>query len=583
MYYKKNLSVIFVLTLIMFLISATSSFAYNEGENFKRISGESRFQTAIEIAREGWIEGTDTVILTTAFNFPDALAGTPLAHQLNAPILLTKPDKISEETLSEIVRLGANKVIILGGTGAVSESVENDLRMWGRSVERIAGANRFETAEKISKRLYKFSSTAVITDGFNYPDALSIASYAASKGYPILLSKKETLPKETSNALEGVERTYVIGGEGAIANEVFKQLPNATRISGSDRYDTGAKITSFFDMDTTNSYVATGSGFADALTGSALAAKNKAPVLLVATNKLPKSIETILEQTQRVTLFGGTGAINKDVTKSITDQLQPITEPIKKGTTVQGNIITDTAWTKESSPYYVVGTLQVFENATLKISEGVEVIASENVGIRVAGKLEVLGTNKEPVKFTSPKRWRGIEFINSNSSVENAHIDKASYALELTRNSVVKTNGNIFTRNHYVVRDSYESPEIQFTNNTVLDNSYVFDRISPIGESLFKNNVFKNNESVFHQGSYSEEILINENNFINNRLVVTARSAGYYEPAKLSNNWWGTTNTAEIDSLIFDKYDDVTLSIIKYLPIKPAEIQNIGSKLYSQD
>lgn len=564
----------------MTLVSTNNSFAYSEGENFKRISGESRFQTAIEIAREGWKEGTDTVILTTAFNFPDALAGTPLAHQLNAPILLTKPDKISEETLSEIVRLGANKVIILGGTGAVSENVVNDLRMWGRSVERIAGANRFETAEKISERLYNFSSTAVITDGFNYPDALSIASHAASKGYPILLSKKETLPKETSNALKGVEKTYVIGGEGAIANEVYKQLPKPTRISGSDRYDTGAKITNYFDMDTTNSYVATGSGFADALTGSALAAKNKAPVLLVATNKLPKSIETILEQTQRVTLFGGTGAINKDVTKSITDQLQPITEPIKKGTTVQGNILTDTTWTKESSPYYVVGTLQVFENATLKISEGVEVISSQDVGIRVAGRLEVLGTNKEPVKFTSPKRWKGIEFIDSNSSVEKAHIDKASYAIELTGNSVVKVDGNIFTNNYYIIRDYSGYQEMQFTNNTVLNTPLVFYGIRPIGESVFKNNIFKNNENVFHHGSFSGDTIISENNFINNRQVFNSSTAGYYEPTKLSNNWWGTTNTKEIDSLIFDKYDDVTLNITDYLPIKTAEIPDIGSKLY---
>src|SRR5690606_10527730 len=66
-------------------------------EKTDRISGDTRYDTAIAISQEGW-KSADTVVLATGADFPDALAGGPLAYQQNAPILLTRPASLFAAT-----------------------------------------------------------------------------------------------------------------------------------------------------------------------------------------------------------------------------------------------------------------------------------------------------------------------------------------------------------------------------------------------------------------------------------------------------------------------------------------------------
>lgn len=79
----------------------------------ERISGADRYQTAIEVSKQGW-EQSETVVIARGDSFPDALAGAPLAYKLDAPILLTKSNKLSSEVKIELNRLGAEKAVILG-------------------------------------------------------------------------------------------------------------------------------------------------------------------------------------------------------------------------------------------------------------------------------------------------------------------------------------------------------------------------------------------------------------------------------------------------------------------------------------
>lgn len=74
-----------------------------------RLAGSNRFETAVAIARAGWTDGADNVVLVYAFDFPDALAAVPLAKKLNAPILLTSKTELSSVTLAEMERLNAKK------------------------------------------------------------------------------------------------------------------------------------------------------------------------------------------------------------------------------------------------------------------------------------------------------------------------------------------------------------------------------------------------------------------------------------------------------------------------------------------
>ncbi|WP_019412519.1 cell wall-binding repeat-containing protein, partial [Paenisporosarcina sp. TG20] len=275
-----------------------------------RIAGEDRYATAVSISQEGW-NTAETVVLATGANFPDALAGGPLAYKEDAPILLTRPTRLVEVTELEIKRLNAKKVIILGSEGAVSLDVETKLKQMGLVVERIGGENRFETAALIAERLP--SEQAIIAFGFNFPDVLSISPYAAKNGIPILLTRSDRVPAETLNAMVGKNNTILVGSTSVISESVMKQFPQPVRYGGATRFDTGKKIITQLPMGTGKAYVATGRNFPDALAGSVLAAKNNAPILLVNETTIPTPTKDLILNYDSFSIFGSRGAVGDEV------------------------------------------------------------------------------------------------------------------------------------------------------------------------------------------------------------------------------------------------------------------------------
>ncbi|MGD6969224.1 cell wall-binding repeat-containing protein [Rossellomorea vietnamensis] len=126
-----------------------------------------------------------------------------------------------------------------------------------------------------------------------------------------LLTDKQSLPTATKKALEGIEQTSIIGGSAVISDSVVSELNNTVRISGSSRYEAAVNIIKELNMHADRVYVATGTSFADALTGSVLAAKNNAPLFLVKQNEVPAVVNTFITQKQITdfTILGGKGAV----------------------------------------------------------------------------------------------------------------------------------------------------------------------------------------------------------------------------------------------------------------------------------
>ncbi len=96
------------------------------------VAGANRIETAIQASQKAYPDeldpfGRQTVVIATSVNWPDALGGAALASTVEGPILLTPPDSLPTSVRDEIVRLRAARAIILGGTGAVSQHVEDQL------------------------------------------------------------------------------------------------------------------------------------------------------------------------------------------------------------------------------------------------------------------------------------------------------------------------------------------------------------------------------------------------------------------------------------------------------------------------
>jgi len=310
--------------------SYAENFAKKNGEVFidsdvvSRLAGDSRFDTAVEISKANF-EKADTVVLAYGLNYADALAGVPLASSLNAPILLTNKDTIGDETLTEIKRLGAKNVVILGGEGAVSGKVVDALVGNGiakDNIERIAGSTRYGTATAVAEKLTKAPTDVFFVYGNGFADALSVSAVAAAKGSPIIyLNTKGELDKATSDYLAtikgSVKNAYVIGGTGVISDDMMKKAGKAlgvtpTRVFGANRFETCVAVNEKFAdvLNGESMCIATGANFPDALAGGVFAAQKKAPLFL-ASGKLSDVQKAYIKAKapKNLYVFGGTGAV----------------------------------------------------------------------------------------------------------------------------------------------------------------------------------------------------------------------------------------------------------------------------------
>lgn len=309
----------------------------------QRFYGQDRFQTSTSIASEldnG--QQVQNMVLASAYNFADALSASTLAYQLKAPIILVSPGFADSMTSYNFVKdhlAAGGTVTIVGGTGIISLNSEQWLHNKGFHVKRLGGKDLFDTNSLIVNQLNVPQGTPVIiASGKGFPDALGISSLAASKGWPILLSNPSNLTQSVQSFLSSDQPTdvYVIGGEGIIHNGVYNQIhalsPNSQiqRLGGYDRFETLSLILNKFYPNPSQIYVANGYDFADALSGSTLAATHDAPILLVNpwSNNLPKSIVDYLVTLRnnnvqpQVNVLGGEGAVPQRLVDKINDILQ---------------------------------------------------------------------------------------------------------------------------------------------------------------------------------------------------------------------------------------------------------------------
>jgi trimeric autotransporter adhesin len=288
-----------------------------------RIAGTNRYSTAIAISRQGWPDGAKAVVLARGDNYPDALAAAPFAYLVDAPILLTVPSQLGSTTLAEIQRLNPDKIYLIGGKNAISESTESMLQAAGYTVQRISGDTRYTTAISIADQMNAHGAsfdTAFIVQGTNFPDALSAGAYAAMRGEPILLTPTNSFPPVLSYAMANmnIENTFVIGGEAAVSASVFDQLPNPERIRGASRYLTSIALFERFFPYSGGSldqiFLSTGENYPDAIAGGVLAAKNGTGLILIYGPGTTPSAAMINQLRQRkinqTVFFGGTGSLS---------------------------------------------------------------------------------------------------------------------------------------------------------------------------------------------------------------------------------------------------------------------------------
>jgi SpoIID/LytB domain protein len=303
-------------------LTIKSEGTYKLENNNNRFSGQDRYQVAVNVADSGW-SSANTVFIVNSLAFADALSAAPLAFKYNAPILLSRKDSIDGETYKKIQDLKAKTIIIVGGTGSVSSKVENELKNITPDVWRIGGKDRFDVSENIAQNLGT-TNKAIVTNGLIFSDALAIAPYAAKNGIPIILTRKDDLPDGSYDALQDKSDVLVVGGPGSVSNNVYNRVKATERIDGKDRYAVSANIVKQLNIESNMAYISNGLTFADALTGSVLAAKNGSPLLLTRTDNIPEDVTSLINAKDYnvFNILGGPASVNNEVINKLPNEFQ---------------------------------------------------------------------------------------------------------------------------------------------------------------------------------------------------------------------------------------------------------------------
>ncbi|HEY9498029.1 MAG TPA: cell wall-binding repeat-containing protein, partial [Terrimesophilobacter sp.] len=159
----------------------------------------------------------------------------------------------------------------------------------------------------------------------NFPDALSAGPAAAHFDGPVVLipgmaSSIDTATRALLSTL-GVDKVKIAGGTGVISPAIEAQArvifgtSNVTRNGAGNRYSTSVAINADEFGSAETVYLATGSGYADALAGSALAGANGAPLFVTQTACIPAAVMDAIEAlgSTNVVLLGGTGVLTAGV------------------------------------------------------------------------------------------------------------------------------------------------------------------------------------------------------------------------------------------------------------------------------
>lgn len=206
------------------------------------------------------------VIVARRDDFADALAGSSLGFGFGPVLFTERTGSLNATTATELARVlpKTGRVYLLGGTAALPEGLEAELRGRGFSPVRLAGVTREITAAAIADEVrvrvrelgFTPSRTAILATGRAWPDAVTAGSLGAWFGYPILLTEPTALPPATRDKLAMLrpQRLYVVGGTAAVSDAVAAAARDAggsqlVRLAGIDRSGTAMAVARRFRED----------------------------------------------------------------------------------------------------------------------------------------------------------------------------------------------------------------------------------------------------------------------------------------------------------------------------------------------
>ncbi|MBO0983485.1 cell wall-binding repeat-containing protein [Rathayibacter sp. SD072] len=265
-----------------------------------RVEGSDRYGTSAASTRD-YAPGVPVLYIASGAGWADALSAAPAASAQDGALLLTDPSTLFASTSAEITRLAPKETVVVGSDATVSEAVfqQIDALVTG-PITRIGGSDRYDTSRLIVADAFEDDSAedVFLATGNDFPDALSVAPVAGrDKQAVLLVNGADTgIDAATRSALTrlGPDRAVILGRTASVSAGIEADVSalvggELTRIGGASRYETSRLINEAFPAEglTYTTYLASGEGAADALSGAAVAASQGAPLSLARPDCVP--------------------------------------------------------------------------------------------------------------------------------------------------------------------------------------------------------------------------------------------------------------------------------------------------------
>jgi hypothetical protein len=302
--------------------------------------------------------------------------------------------------------------------------------------------------------------------------------------------------------------------------------------------------------------------------------------------------------------------------------------PAESQVEVGGIIDNDTNWSADNN-YILISNVGVPEGVTLTIEPGTKIFVKSNYRLQIEGTLIAQGSTSLPICFIGEEPSygfnleSGIELLDNNgtpSIIEHCDFQICHLYTEeaspLIQNNTFH-NASIFaTEGSPIIQyNSLEGGSINFmrcgqseyakilnnqisgvitgitvwchsssviiSNNIIEDCTAVGLKVATRGDDSIEisNNNFTGNKDAITLGraralDMSIDLTISNNNFINSTHRHLNTDEYIISDIIATENWWGTTNEVEIEELIYDYNDDLSLPTVIWHPFRTSPVQN---------
>jgi Tol biopolymer transport system component len=297
---------------------------------YDRVKGSSTYATAVEASKRSAPAGAGAAVIVNVSDWRSAIAGASLAGTVRGPILYVGKDSVPAVTRAEIVRLGAARLYVIGGTGKVSSTVASDLAgiVGAAGVERVGSGDSYSVANAVASLVVSIKGssnpgTVLVVTGNGYLYTIPGLPLASAHGRPIVFVNPST---GSYRLPAGTKRAIILGPASVVSRSVESRLKRklgksrVSRLSSSDRYvaavsaaKRGVGLRHTWDGLTLVNVAKP----AEAISGAVMAGRLGSVVLYTGTRSLPRATRARLAYARyridQVHIMGSTSSISSSV------------------------------------------------------------------------------------------------------------------------------------------------------------------------------------------------------------------------------------------------------------------------------